>query len=213
MVECSQKRDKETGEVHETIISGKTSNISQFFEFVWFEWVMFQDKTAAYPNDHFRLGRYLGLSMNVGPVLKAKIIKKNCPVLHRSTYWELTQDEWEQEECKNERSLFMVSLHKVMCHHMMLRDLVDLGVEETLQYDTDEDESQNAETLPMLDEEPEVTPNRGDQYVNAEIVLPRGDMMARGKVVYQKHDADPIRTQYWIHVLIKSNFQGEKWLC
>ena len=104
----------------------------------------------------------------------------------------------------------MVSLHKVMCHHMMLRDLVDLGVEETLQYDTDEDESQNAETLPMLDEEPEVTPNRGDQYVNAEIVLPRGDMMARGKVVYQKHDADPIRTQYWIHVLIKSNFQGEK---
>ena len=45
-----------------------------------------------------------------------------------------------------------------MGSHTRLRDLVNLGVEETLQYDPDKDESQNAETFPMLDEEPEMTP-------------------------------------------------------
>ena len=35
--------------------------------------------------------------------------------------------------------------------HAMLRDLVDLGVEETPQNDPYEDESQNAEMFPLLD--------------------------------------------------------------
>ena len=42
----------------------------------------------------------------------------------------------------------------------------------------------------MLDEEPEVTPEWGDQYVNAEILLLRGDKMARDHLVHWKHDAD-----------------------
>ena len=68
--------------------------------------------------------------------------------------------------------------------------MVNLGVEETLQYNPYEDELQNAKTFPMLDEELEVTPMWGDQYVNAEILLPRGNKMTRGQVICQKHDAD-----------------------
>ena len=41
----------------------------------------------------------------------------------------------------------------------------------------------------MLGKEPEVAPKWGDRYVNAEILLLRGDTMARGWVVCQKHDA------------------------
>ena len=44
------------GEVPETIMSRDTSKISQFCEFEWFEWVMFSDKMATYPNYHFKLG-------------------------------------------------------------------------------------------------------------------------------------------------------------
>ena len=60
-----------------------------------------------------------------------------------------------------------------------LRDLVGLGAEAILQYDSYEDELKNAETVPMLDKEPEVTPEWGDQYVNSEIFFMRGDKMAR----------------------------------
>ena len=51
-----------------------------------------------------------------------------------------------------------------------MRDFIGLGVEVT-PYDPYEEKL-------------------GDQYVNAEILLPRGDTMARGQVVHQKHDAD-----------------------
>ena len=67
-------------------MSGKMSDINQFSEFEWFEWAMFQDETAPYPNDHFKLGRYLGQSIDIGPILMAKIIKENGQVLHWSMY-------------------------------------------------------------------------------------------------------------------------------
>ena len=42
------------GDVSKAKMSGETSVISQFCEFEWFEWVMFQDKIAQYPDDHFK---------------------------------------------------------------------------------------------------------------------------------------------------------------
>ena len=63
---------------------------------------MFQDEAVSYPNDHFRLGRYLGLSVHIGPALMVKMIKENGRVLHRSMYQTPTQEEWEWEECKAE---------------------------------------------------------------------------------------------------------------
>ena len=85
-------------------------DISQFCEFEWFEWVMFWDKTALYSDDHFSLGRSLGLNIDIGPALIAKITKENIQVPHWSKHQAPTQNEWEQEECKAEYSLFMASL-------------------------------------------------------------------------------------------------------
>ena len=73
----------------------------------------------------------------------------------------------------------MESLHQKLGPHAGLRDLVELGVQETPQYDPYEDELQDAKTFPIFDEEPDVTPEWGGQYVNAEKLLPRGDKMAR----------------------------------
>ena len=42
----------------------------------------------------------------------------------------------------------------------------------------------------MLDEEPEVASKWGDQYVNAEILLPRRDKVVRGGIIHQKWNAD-----------------------
>ena len=45
---------------------------------------------AVYPDDHFRLGKYLGPSIDIGPALMAKIIKENGQVLQRFMYQALT---------------------------------------------------------------------------------------------------------------------------
>ena len=47
------------GEVPKTVMSGKTSDISQFFELEWFEWVMFRDEPALLLDDVLKLGCYL----------------------------------------------------------------------------------------------------------------------------------------------------------
>ena len=65
----------------------------------------------------------------------------------------------------------------------MVDDLADLGAEDMLQYDPYQDESQNVDTFPSLDEEPEIAHEWGYQYVNVEILLQRGDKVARDQVL------------------------------
>ena len=64
----------------------------------------------------------------------------------------------------------------------------NLGLENTSQYDPYEDETHNEQTFPQLAEELEPMPELGDNYIGAEILLPREDEMARGHVVVQGHD-------------------------
>ena len=84
----------------------------------------------------------------------------------------------------------MAPLHERVGPCAMVKDLVELGVKNTLQYDPCEDQSQNAKTFPILDKEPEVSSGWGDQYVNAELLLPRGDRIVRGQVICQKQEAN-----------------------
>ena len=76
-----------------TVMSAKTSYISQFWRLEWFKWVMFQDETALFPDDLLKLGCYLGPSIDVGPAMTAKILMENGQVLHRSTCRSLTSHE------------------------------------------------------------------------------------------------------------------------
>ena len=51
----------------------------------------------------------------------------------------------------------MESLHQRLGPHAMVRDLVELGVEDRPWYDPYKDELQNADMSPILNEEPEAT--------------------------------------------------------
>jgi len=71
------------GEVPETVMSGKTFDISQFCEFAFYDWIMFRDQPVAFPDDNPVLGCYLGPAINVGPALTATILKANGEVVYR----------------------------------------------------------------------------------------------------------------------------------
>ena len=84
----------------------------------------------------------------------------------RSTYKMLTQDELEWKDCKAKQSLFMESLHQSLGPHATVNDLVKLGSNDTKQYNLCEDESQNDETFPFYEKEPEITPECKDKYMD-----------------------------------------------
>jgi hypothetical protein len=67
------------GEVPETMMKGGTADISQIWEFAWYDWVMFCNpvNTIAFPDKRLTLGRYLGSAINIGWALMAKILKQN----------------------------------------------------------------------------------------------------------------------------------------
>jgi len=44
------------GEVPERVMLGKTSDISQFCEFAFYDWIMFCDQPVAFPDDNPVLG-------------------------------------------------------------------------------------------------------------------------------------------------------------
>ena len=74
------------GEVPETVMSGETSDISQFADLAFNQWVIFRDKPIQFPYENPVLGRYLGPALDFGPAMTAKIMKENGEVVHRSTY-------------------------------------------------------------------------------------------------------------------------------
>ena len=67
-------------------MSGENSDINQFCELEWFQWVMFRDETAPFPDDALKSGSYVGPSIDVCLAMTTKILTKNGQVLHRSTY-------------------------------------------------------------------------------------------------------------------------------
>ena len=46
---------------------------------------MFRDDPIQYPDENLMLGRYLGLSIDVGPEITAKIMMANGEFMHCST--------------------------------------------------------------------------------------------------------------------------------
>ncbi len=90
-------------EVPETIMSCKTAKLSQFCELGWYEWVKFRSTTVSFPEDLLVLGKFLGLSIDIGPVMTTKILTPTGKVVHRSTYQSLMPEELadpvRNEEC------------------------------------------------------------------------------------------------------------------
>ena len=70
----------------ETVMLGGTSDISQFWEHGFYDWVMFRDEPIKYPDKNPLLSRYLGPEMDVDPEMIAKTMRGNGEVVHQSTY-------------------------------------------------------------------------------------------------------------------------------
>ena len=62
-------------DVPETVITGDTADISTIASNGWYDWIKLYDPVGnIFPEDKYYLGRYLGLSIDIGPSLTAKIL-------------------------------------------------------------------------------------------------------------------------------------------
>jgi hypothetical protein len=64
------------GQVPEIKVKGETVDISSIAEYAWYEWVKFRDTAAKFTVSKIQLGRYLGATIDIGPVTTRNILKK-----------------------------------------------------------------------------------------------------------------------------------------
>jgi hypothetical protein len=70
---------------------GKTADISFICNFVWYDWIYYNEPNAAFPASKMTQGRYLGpTDPEAGSVLSAKILTFSGNVIRRSTFKHLT---------------------------------------------------------------------------------------------------------------------------
>ena len=129
-------------------MSGKTADISQFCKLEWFKWVVFQDETAPFPDDVLKLGPYLRPIIDISPAITTKILAENRQVLHRSTYKPLNQDESLDKDRSDAQEQFMARVYERLGSWVLPRELEDIGLESTPQYDPYENDTQKSRHFP-----------------------------------------------------------------
>jgi hypothetical protein len=171
-------------QVPETITTGYTTNISHIAEFGWYDWVMFYDNEPSYPDDKLILECYLGPAIDTGLALTAKILKSNGVFACRSTLPHLIDEELSSSIHKDMRHKFDESIE----HHPGPAALPQDFPSEDLTQDPAYFDSTNA-IDPEYDEA-EITPKIKDNYLSAELMLPKGGVMVKGRVTARKRDQD-----------------------
>ena len=171
-------------------MSGETADISHLCQFAWYDWLMFRDTDGRhqYPDDFMTLGRYLGPATDVGSVMTHKILKSNGEHVCRSTARPLTDDEQDDPVHKQTRRVFNDEIARRLGHSPTVADFPESDLTPDLGYYEDDFEHHKGspDDLPDVD----VTPKGGDNYLNVELMFPRGTGESRGRVTKRARGPD-----------------------
>ncbi len=120
--------------------------------------------------------------------MTAKILQQNGEVVYRSTYRPLTVEEQADPSVQQSMVTFDQIAEERLGDKLTRTELEEVGIPDTPEYLPYADEDQNDMTFADLDEE--VTPEAGDEYVHASVMLRRGNQMMHGTVKARKRDPD-----------------------
>ncbi len=147
-------------------MTGSTANISHICEFGWYDWMMFRDNLPTFPDNKLILEQYLGPTTDVGSALTTKILKSNGQTVCRSTLWLLTNKETHCLIHLETRRVFDETVASHLGPNATDQDF--LAEDLTPDFDHYDD----GHDLDPDHGDLEVTPEVGDNYLNAEISVP-----------------------------------------
>ena len=102
------------GKVPETCMTGQTDDISNIWEYSWYEWVIFCDKPITHPDLTVILRRYLWPPIHDGNAMTYKILKANGEYVCRTTVSFLSPTELACLEHKQLRNYFDASVAEAL---------------------------------------------------------------------------------------------------
>ena len=182
-------------------VESNTIDISEYAQFHFYEPIWYWDpaNVSKYPDMGEKLGRFVGVAHSVGQAmcfyvvpLQSKSRFANFLYKARSTVRSILPEEKASDEFKSR----LAELDKTIiakCGDPVTQATLDAAFpEDSLPY---EDEAlisispvEGEEQVPDIDDEGIVTPEETDEFMNAEVSLPRGDGYQRAVVSHRKRD-------------------------
>ena len=177
--------DHQTPEAKMHGMSSGISDICEFEFYEFYEWVIFNDSQATFPETKFHVGRWIGPAVDVGSALTYKTFKSNGQVVPRSTIRHLTLDELANPNHTAMTKAFDDNIIQKIGVPATENDFEKDYLTPKYEY-YDGDHQDEASDAPPEQLTP--TPEIGDNYLNMELMLPRGGTPARGRVIERKRD-------------------------
>jgi hypothetical protein len=146
---------------------------------------MYRDNIPSYSDDKLILGRYLGPAPDIGSALTAKILQPNGQFVCRSTLRHLTYKELHSSVHLDKRCQFDESVATYLGPASTVQNFPAKNLTPDPDHYDDTKDPINPDHG-----DAEITPEMGDNYLSAEIMLPRGGTMVRGRVAARKRDRD-----------------------
>ena len=191
------------GRVPEERQVGDTPDISEYAQFNWYDWVEYYEPAEAGDKEaKYKLGRFCEVAKNVGPSCTYWIITANAEVVVRSTVTTLLDERrrgpaWQEQMADHqERTKNKIGDHQnkdevaAEIGEGTLPDIPDDLFDELEEIYNNAPVSAAVESDALLLKVDDYTADSMDTYLNAEVVLPRGGIMSKGKVVKRCKNSD-----------------------
>jgi len=174
-------------------VLGPTPDISAYAMFDYFQTVKYYTPTAHFPFQKVVLGKFLGVCEVSIDELTFYVLTDSGRVVQRKSVWALTDDE-EKIMVIEINNLEVLIAQKI--GDSLEEDEVDESARATLPtipeqlFDTGDDVPEPMESDASRPEEDDYSPEAFDEYLTAEVLLPRGGETARAVVMKRLVDPD-----------------------
>ena len=166
------------------LVTGRTPDISEYVEFEWYEPLWYYNQ-EDYPADRRLLGRWLGVAHRVGQACCYYILTASGQTIVRSTVQKVSEDEYKSTGFRDELTAYDLSIQTKLGQ-------ADIPIMPN-EFLIDEDDFQVHEKVDPSGDMPEADAfdaQTYDQYISAEVMIPKGDGLVTAKVLARKHDRD-----------------------
>lgn len=174
-------------------------DISNLYQFGWYEWVYFRQHTAAFPYQKEVLGRCLGPTKNEGNEMCQWVLQQNGQIVHRRTLRRLRAVELSPSNTAkvNRRAAFDAEIKERLGDSIAIEKPTQrqsMDPMNNFEYEDDND-LDPSNVIPEADAtdatgRPLNQQSVADLLINAEVLLPQRDSQMLAKVIRRSIDAN-----------------------
>jgi Reverse transcriptase (RNA-dependent DNA polymerase) len=169
------------------LVTGETPDISEWIEFSFYEPVWYHT-ADLFPGQRRNLGRWMGVSRNVGQAMCYWVLARTGEIVARSTVQHLTADELASPDVKAQLDDFDANVKRRL--ELGVHDIAIQNPVPERMIDVDEFEIEPFEAEAAQPEADDMDVDAYDKFISAQVLMPIGDTLRTGKVLKRKFDGD-----------------------